>query len=130
MCLTAVFGKEKAGRFDDHVDCHIAPGQRRRVALGAEADAAAVNAQVFAVDRDFAGKRAVHRVVLEQIGEIVGVEQVVDRDHLEAGEFRLLGDGAKGHAPDPAEAVDCHPYRHGCLLWIVNSGSSRPRTAA
>ncbi|MPN08061.1 hypothetical protein SDC9_155337 [bioreactor metagenome] len=113
MRLAAFLGEEEAGRLDHQIDAEFAPVQPGRVTFGAEPDAPAIDQQVLAIDDDLAAEAAMHRVVFEQIGEVVGVEQVVDADHLETGKLVFLGDGAQGHASDTAEAVDCHPYWHG-----------------
>jgi hypothetical protein len=57
-----------------------------RVLLGGQADALAVDDQGVAVDRDVALEAAVHAVVLEHVGQVVGLEQVVDADDLDVGE--------------------------------------------
>jgi hypothetical protein len=107
--------KEMAGRLDHDVGLNLAPLQRLGVALGAKADAPAVDQQVVAVDGHGAGEIAVHRVVLEHVGEVVGFEQVVDGDHLEVCKLLFTGDGAEGHAPDAAEAVDGYPDGHDAV---------------
>jgi hypothetical protein len=53
----------------------------------------------------------VHRVVLQHVGEVVGLEQVVDRDDLDLGE--ILDRRAQHHAPDATEAVDADLDGHG-----------------
>jgi hypothetical protein len=53
----------------------------------------------------------VHAVVLEHVGQVVGLEQVVDRDHLDVLEVR--DGGTEHHAPDAAEAVDADLDGHG-----------------
>jgi hypothetical protein len=60
---------------------------------------------------DIALEAAVHAVVLEHVGEVVGLEQVVDADDLDAGE--VLHGGTEHHAPDAAEAVDANLDGHG-----------------
>jgi hypothetical protein len=102
-------------RLDDHVGTDVAPLQRRRVALGAQSDAPAVDDQRRAVDRDLALEAAVHAVVLQHVGQVVGLEQVVDADDLDVGE--VLHGGTEDHAPDAAEAVDADADAH-CVLLV------------
>ena len=57
------------------------------------------------------GVGAVRRVVLEEQGVHAGLDEVVDRDHLDAG--RPLQDGLEGLSPNAAEAVDPDSNGHG-----------------
>ncbi len=82
-----------------------------------QADPLAVDEQRVAVDRDLALEAAVHRVVLQHVGEVLGLEQVVDGDDLDLVE--VLHGGAKHHAPDAAEAVDADLDGHCGMLLDV-----------
>lgn len=53
---------------------------------------------------------AVHRVVLEEVGEVVGGDQVVDRDDLDR---RVVGREAVDEAADAAETIDADADGHG-----------------
>ncbi len=57
---------------------------------------------------------AVHRVVLEHVGQVVGLEQVVDGDHFNV--LEVGHGGTEHHAPDAAEAVDADLDGHVYLL--------------
>src|SRR5690606_16709419 len=64
---------------------------------------------------------AVHRVVLQQVRQVVGRDEVVDGDDLEG---RVLGGDAVDQAADAAEAVDGDADGHGDgLLRIVVGGT-------
>ena len=77
---------EEAGRLDHDVDAEVAPRQRRRVALGEDLDLVAVDDDARrSVASTSPGKRPEDRVVLEQVGERLGVGEVVDRDELDVG---------------------------------------------
>ncbi|MNT64342.1 hypothetical protein D3C72_2022340 [compost metagenome] len=69
-----------------------------------EADGLAVDNDVATFDLDRAFEAAVHAVVLEHVGQVVGFEQVVDGDDFDVGE--VLDRAAQHVAPDAAEAVD------------------------
>ena len=71
----------------------------------------AVDDERVAVDCDVALEAAVHRVVLQHVGQVVGLEQVVDGDDLDVVE--VLHGGTEHHAPDAAEAVDANSDGHG-----------------
>ena len=72
--------------------------------------------------RDFAREPAVDRVVLQQVRECAGVDQVVDRHHLDVRV--LLVRGTQDTTPDAAESVDGYSY------WHQNLGSWGLATAA
>jgi hypothetical protein len=115
VLLAGVERQEQAGAFHHHVGADVAPLQRRRVALVGQADAAAVDHQRAAVHRDVALEPAVHAVVLEHVGQVVRLQQVVDADDLDVV-LEVLRRGAEHHAPDAAEAVDAYLDCHVCAL--------------
>ena len=61
-----------------------------------------------------------HAVVLEHVGQVVGLEQVVDAHHFDVR--KILNSGAKHHAADAAETVDTYFDRHDLfpLMLILN----------
>ena len=62
--------------------------------------------------RDGAGESALRGVVFEEVGEVVGGNEIVDRDHFDfLAEEALFRDGAKDETSDSSKAVDadfCH----------------------
>ena len=102
--LAGFLGQEQAGGFDDDVSTDFVPLQVGGIALLGQADGLAIDDDVTAFDLDIALEAAVHAVVLQHVGEVVGLEQVVDRHHFDVGEVL---DGAAQHvAANAAEAVD------------------------
>jgi hypothetical protein len=81
-----------------------APRQVGGVPLGHHAQFVAVDHQPVGARLDGPGVPPVHRVVLQQQGEALGIGQVVDRDEVDV-EVTLL-DGAEEVSTDAAEAVD------------------------
>jgi hypothetical protein len=110
VLLRGFLGEEQARRFDDDVGADGTPVQFGRVLHGGQADATAVDDQGVAVYADLALEAAVHGVVLEHIGQIVGLQQVVDADHLDI--LEILRRGAEHHAADAAESVDTYLDGH------------------
>jgi hypothetical protein len=102
---------EEAGGLDDHVDVVGAPVDVGRVLLGEHLDLVAVDAQPVARGLDRARVAAQGRVVLGQLGQRLGVGQVVDRHELDVGAGRL--GGTEHVAADAAETVDTDAYGHG-----------------
>ena len=84
-----------------------------RVALLGQADRATVDHQRAALHLHLAVKAAVHAVVLEHVGQVIGFQQVVDADDFDVVE--VLNGSAEHHAPDTAEAVDSNLDCHVCL---------------
>jgi hypothetical protein len=110
MCLAGFPGQEEPGAFNHDIDIDLVPFEFGRVLDRAQADLLAIDDQVVAGDRNLALETAMHGVVLEQIGEVVGFQQVVDRNDLD---FRKILDcGTEHHAPDATESIDtdtnCH----------------------
>ncbi len=101
---------EQAGRLDHHVDAEVAPGQRRRIALGEDLQLLAVDRQRSLPRLHRAWEAPQDRVVLEQVGESAGVGDVVDGDEVEV-RARGVG-GAEEVASDPTEAVDADLHCH------------------
>ena len=60
---------------------------------------------------DLVREAPVRRVVLHEVREVVGGNQIVHRDHLDALRVR----DAVHEATDPAETVDADAKGHGCL---------------
>ena len=60
---------------------------------------------------------AVHRVVLQHIGEILGGAQVVDAHNLD---FGVIQAGAEHHAADAAKTIDANFDAHVNDSFIVN----------
>ena len=101
---------EQAGRLDHQVDAEGLPWQLGRVFVTEELDVVAVDLDRLAFGLDRRAERAECGVVLEEVGERLGVADVVDGDDLET---RLqVPRRAIDVAADAAEAVDadleCH----------------------
>ena len=110
--LAGVAGQEEACGFDHHVHTCVAPFQVGGVAFGGQAYLFAVDHEVFAVHSHGALEAAVHRVILQHVSQVVGLEQVVDRNDFDVFEFGFLRDGAKHHAADAAKSVDTDANGH------------------
>ncbi len=114
------FGEE-AGAFQHIVDAEQPPGKGLGAFLDREAfDLVAVDDEHIVLGRIggrfFAGDGAVEfalgRIVLEEVGEVVGGDEIVDRDDVDGGtQESLFRDGPEDQTPDAAEAIDadfCH----------------------
>lgn len=115
MLLAGFGGKEKAGRLDHDIDADVAPGEIGRIAFRREADGFAVYDKIGAVNRDIAAEVSMHRVVLQHVGEIIRIEQIVDRHNLNVVKLGFVGGRAEHHAPNPSKTVNCYPNRHVIL---------------
>jgi hypothetical protein len=72
---------------------------------------------------DLGRQVAVDGVVLEQVGQRLGVGQIVDGDDLDVLRFQR---GAEEHATDAPEAVDTNSNAHGRAPCEA-SGISQPK---
>ena len=105
---------EEAGRLDDQVDTQLRPRQIGGIALGENLDRPSGADGLTAVlqrvddepvldDLDLAAELAVHRVVLEQVREGLGVGEVVDRHDFDR---RVVFHGTEHQTTDAPETVD------------------------
>ena len=101
---------EEARGLDHDVDAEVAPWQCTRVTLGEHLQLLAVDKDAAVGRLDFARVAPEDRVVVEQLGECLGVGQVVRGDPFDVGVSGLSG--AEDVAPDAAEAVDSNAYWH------------------
>ena len=117
---------EEAGRLDDDVGAHVAPGDVGGVLLGEDLDGGATDGDRVLREGDVVGEHAEHRVVLEQVGDALVVHQVVGGDDFDVGTGRL--DGPEEVAADAAEAVDPYANGHGmCCLPLDAGRATGPR---
>src|SRR5262249_49192480 len=74
----------------------------------------------------FGRERAVHRIVLEKVGEGLGIGQVVHAD-----DFEILGAerGPEKHAPDSTEAIDADSNAHSRAPCGKHGGCGAVTTA-
>src|SRR5882724_1978063 len=114
---------EEAGGFDDDVHAQLLPREAGGVLGADDEDVVAVNDQdvvLSLVGRGFLGgnlavEASLGGIIFEQVGEIIGGDDVADRDDLEVlAQQTLFGDGAKhqtANAPEPINCnFNCHSY--------------------
>ena len=118
MFFSGGFVQKQARGFEHDVGADLVPFERRRVTLLRQADLVAVDDQRVALDRDLTLEAAVHRVVLQHVSQVLGLEQVVDADDLDVG--KVLHGGAQDIATDAAEAVDTEFYGHFLRFLKLN----------
>ena len=107
MLLGQLFGQEESGGFDDDIGVDFIPLQVGRALFRGQADLVAVDDEVVALDRDVGLELAVDRIILQHVGEILGIEQVVDADDLDVL-AEILDRSPEDHPADPAETVDAN----------------------
>ena len=99
-----------SGRLKDDLDVQLFPRQLLRILHRQHFDRLSVDQDliVFCFDAPLEG--AVHRVVLQQIGQCLGVGQIIDGDELQ---LRIAEGSAQDVAPDPSESIDADFDSHG-----------------
>ncbi len=94
------------------VDAQVLPGELADLFLGQDADLPAVDDDGVLGRLDVLLERAQDRVVLEQMGQRLGVGDIVD-GHVFDG--RVVPGRPEHVAADPAEPVDTYADSHGNL---------------
>ena len=90
-------------RLEHDVDAERLPRQLRRILHREDLELVLVDGDPVALGGDVGLEVAEDRVVLQQVGERLGVGQIVDRDDVDAA---VVHGGAHDVAADAAEPVD------------------------
>ena len=109
MLAGGVVGKKHAGAFGDHVYAHFIPLQVGRIPLGGDPNGLAINDKLAALYLHVTAKAAMGGVVLQHVGHVVHIEQIVDGNYFNV--VTLAGE-AKHEATDATEAVDTYLDSH------------------
>src|SRR5439155_21616470 len=104
----------------------ILPGEVRRTALGQNAKQLLADAQRGTVGAHALTQRAVHRVVFQQMGERVGIGDVIDGDEIEIG--ARCQARAKDVSTDASKAVDSYANAHHSSRLRGSGGSILPES--
>jgi hypothetical protein len=96
------------GRLDHELGAELSPGQLGRIAFRADRDLHPIHHDRVLRGGHLARVAAVDRVVFQEVGQRLGVGEVVDADDLEV----LAARRAEHQAPDPPETIDPDPRRH------------------
>ena len=112
--------KEEARGLNNVVNTDITPLQEGRIAFGCDANGLAVDNQVAVDHFDGAVEGAVHRVVLEHVGHVIGRQKVVDTDNFNT-EFGTRNGGAENETADTTETVNTNFDGHFSTLQRVKS---------
>ena len=109
VTLRLLLGEEQTRGLDDVLSAQLLPGQVVGVTLGGDGNALAVDDDGALLGLHLAVKLAVHGVVLQHIGQIVGRTQIVDAHDLDLG---VVNSAANYHAADTAESIDTNFNAH------------------
>ena len=101
--------QEQARGFDDVLRADLTPGQVRGVALGEDGDLAAVDHDAVVVALHIGGESAVHSIVFQHVGQIIGGAEVIDAHDLD---LRMVQACAKDHTANAAKAVNTDLNTH------------------
>ena len=95
LCRLRPFG-EAPGALGHHVDPQLAPGQQGQIGRGQDLDGPTLELDGVTVGGHFAGPHAVDAVVLEKMGQSLGVGEVVDRHYLDVQALRRRRPAQRG----------------------------------
>src|SRR5262245_26393651 len=100
---------EEPGRLEHHVDAEILPRQLRRILHRQHLELVAVDRDAVLFGFDACVQVSKHRVVLQQVGERMGVGEIVDGDEVNLA----IAERRPHDVPaDAAEPVDSYPDSH------------------
>ena len=102
---------EKPGRFQGDFDAQFSPGQVAGIPFGTDSDGTPVDDHRVPVDLDGAREAALGAVVLEQVGQCLGVPEIIDADDLEF--VAAGGQRPERDATNPTKPVDTYLDCHG-----------------
>jgi len=110
-CFSQLAGlgrQEESGAIDDHIGADFIPLQFGRILHRAEANLPAIDDQIITIDGDLALEIPMNRVEPEHVGQVFGIEKVVDADDLNPGELGFLRDCAENHASDTSKTINAN----------------------
>ena len=113
MALRLFLGEEQAGGLDDVLGANFVPLQVGRVLLGGNADFVAVHDQGMIGVVNSAIEAAVHGVILEHVGHVVGGDQVVDAHDFDVF---VIQAGTENQTSNAAETIDTNLNHAKTLL--------------
>ena len=117
VLLDAFAVTEEAGGFQNDLDVSAGPVDVRGIFLGGDDDGLAVDDDGVVGSFDLAGEPAHDRVVLQQVCQGGGGDQVVDGDNFDV---RVGGSqDAEDVATDAAEAIDTNLRGHERTPWLL-----------
>ena len=108
---------ELSGGFDDHLRANRLPIQLGGIFLGENLDVLAIDGDGIVRSRKSDSEVTEDGVVLQQMGQSLGIGEIVDGDELQA---RIVECGAKNIAANAAKAVDANFNCHRTSLRNAN----------
>ena len=101
---------ELSGGLDDHLSSDGVPGQGSGIFFLENFYDLAVDRNTVGAGGDFVRQVAEDRVVLEQVGQSLGIGEIVHGDEVEV----LVGErGAENVASDASKSINANFYGHG-----------------
>src|SRR5450759_80362 len=110
MFLRLVGVGEPAGGLEDDLSSDRVPGQGSGIFFLEDFDGLAVDRNTVGAGGDFVRQVAEDRVVLEQVGQSLGIGKIVHGDEVEV----LVGErGTENVASDASKSIYANFYGHG-----------------
>ena len=109
MALRLFLGQEQTGGFNDILSPHLCPRQIGRVAFSKNGDIPPVDNDTILTCGNGPGKLAVHRIVLQHVGQIIGGAQIIDPHDLN---FGMVQAAAQHHTANTSKSIDTNFNAH------------------
>ena len=100
---------QRPARFDHHIDARPAPRDVGRLFLRRKLHGLPVHQDGVVIMRHLAWEEPMHRIILEQIGEVAEMGEIVDRHHLDVWQGERA---AQDHAANASKSVNAYATGH------------------
>lgn len=109
MGACKLVGEKETGGLNNNLSLYCIPFEIGRILLSGHADLFAIHDECTCLGTDLMIENAVYGVVLKHVGEILGIEKVVDTYNLDVVS-EIVNSSTEDHTSDTAESVNTKFY--------------------
>src|SRR6185437_2022539 len=123
VLLEILAARQRARAFEDEIDPQLPPRKLQRIAPLQRPHRAARDDQVLSLDLHRLRVPPVDRVEAKQIGEIRGIDQIIDRDQLERWVIDHQLQNGAADASEPVDSDSAHQTRRAFAVQTRLGGA-------